>query len=225
MRDATLSAARLGGRIRKPWGRTGGRGFTMVELAATLVVIAALFVAFRGQTGSLSQARAADDLAAQARLDAVANAIHLAHRPGALLGELTAENLSTYTTAPITTGLIPLLEDGTGDRRYVSFATGDASGNEAGPGSVATGGYYGIATLGRDGSCWLVRGRIGLTGTADTGMQASYHAYVDFEDEYVTVDGEPYGGEEAAQAACTGAAALAITEGGPSWQEFVILPS
>ena len=178
------------------------RGLTMVELVMTLVVISAMVIAFntvpRGQG-------AAEDLAAQGRIDAVAGAIHNAWRPGVLLSELTIADLAAHTSAPMTGGT-PVASDR--ERVSVAFGQGEQEGQ------------YGLAALGREGACWYLRGRLGTTGVAGVELQNTWHSYRDF-----TQDGsQGLADDEAASAECSGEEALATDGGGPSWQRFAFQP-
>jgi hypothetical protein len=171
----------------------------MVELAVTLVLISGMVVAFqavpRGQG-------AASDRTAQGRIDTVANAIYNAYRPGVSTADLTAEELANYTSSPIVDGAIDRA-----DRRQVSLAFGDGGENRPA-------GYFGLAALGRPGTCWYMKGRIGLTGTAGTALQTAWYSYTDFPDD------SSEDADVAAALWCTGTVALSLTEGGASWQQF-----
>lgn len=203
------------------------RGLTMIELAVAFVIVGAFVFLFRAQAADVSQARAADDLAAQARLDSIANAIHNAMKPGFSVADLTIEDLSAYTTAPMTRGTIPVDDEGVPLRRYVSIDFGEGlaiEGGEITGGSQE--GYFGIATLGRDGSCWLLRGKIGLTGQADLSPQTAYHSYLDLGDQSELLeDGTLLTGSALAAQTCTGELALNTLGGGSSWQSFTLIDS
>jgi prepilin-type N-terminal cleavage/methylation domain-containing protein len=206
--------------------RTRRRGLTMVELAVALVIVGAFVALFGAQARDLRQSRAADDLAAQARLDAVTSAVYTAYRPGVRPGELTVEDLALYTNALLTEGQIPLQSDGvTADRRYVSVVFGQGFELDEGDLTAGREGYFGLATLGSDGSCWLLKGRVGLTGRADTSLRTAEHLYFDYVDAFAGFEGGQGAltPDELARLSCRGEAALASTGGGSSWQGFVIL--
>jgi hypothetical protein len=187
----------------------------MVELAMTLVVIAAMVVGF--QTVPRGQGAAAD-LSAQGRIDAVANAVYNAWQPGIDLADLDIGALAAHTSTPMTSAAIwdpaATPDESTARRRErVSVAFGQ--GTQAG--------YYGLAALGRPGTCWYLRGRIGTTASATVtvtnsiDLQNAWHSFSDFTR---TVDGRTEFDEAGATVSCTGQVALELADGGPSWQRF-----
>lgn len=174
----------------------------MIELAVTLVLISGMVIAFQAVPRGEG---AAADRTAQGRIDAVANAVYNAYRPGVRTQDLTAEMVSQYTNTPIVTDMI----DPVG-RRDVSLAFGDGSSAER------PAGYFGIAALGREGACWYMRGRVGLTGEAGASLQTAWYSYSDF-----LPDG-PTSADAQAVIWCTGEIALLQASGGSSWQQFTI---
>lgn len=190
----------------------------MIELAVTLVVIGAFVALFRTQAIDVSKAEGTEDLAAQARLDTVANAIYTAHRPGVNLGDMTFEDLSGFTNAPLREGPLPAV-DGKPDRRWVSIAFGSQAYDDANPG-IRTIGTFGLASMGRTGSCWLLKGRVGLTGQGNVALQTAEHQYFDYPDDLTDENGASLNSDELARLGCTGETALLSEGGGQSWQVF-----
>lgn len=198
------------------------RGLSMIELAVALVVVSAFIGVFRNQARDLSEAGAADDLAAQARLDAVANAVYTAHRPGIILGDLTLDDLAAYTNTSMREGPMPTVE-GVPDRAHVSVAFGSEDDKLENP-DINTIGTFGLASMGRTGSCWMLRGRVGLTGEANSSFQTAGHFYFDYPEDVVDDDGNLIAADEIARQVCTGRnALLAQGVGGQSWQSFTLI--